>query len=202
MLRPCPCGFDATMKDLGRDNSIDFLITFDRPPNGVVSLLNPDLSTVTTAADFVLGVGDPLSEVIHIDFQSGPSAWKHASTLAQLTTLLYSDYHVPVRCASSSSLPPEAICTRISTGKVSYAARPKQLARRISRYEVQCGCGEARGACWPVPWERRFWRCWKRCRRKECSSTAGRSGRGVVAERIDLPHPPARRFTVTSGGNC
>src|SRR5438874_2400586 len=56
--------FDATLKDLGRDSPDDFLMSFDRPPTAAVSLLNVDLSTVTTAADLILGLGDPPAEVI------------------------------------------------------------------------------------------------------------------------------------------
>ena len=76
--------FDATLKDLGRDWPADFLATFDRPPAGPLVLLNVDLSTVTTAADLIVGVGDPLAEVVHIDFQSSAAAWKHADVLVYL----------------------------------------------------------------------------------------------------------------------
>jgi hypothetical protein len=70
--------FDATLKDMGRESPQGFLATFDRPPTLPVRLLNVDLSTVTTAADLVLGLGDPLEEIIHFDFQSSAAAWKHA----------------------------------------------------------------------------------------------------------------------------
>jgi hypothetical protein len=50
--------FDATLKDMGRDSPQGFLATFDRPPTAPVKLLNVDLSTVTTAADVILGLGD------------------------------------------------------------------------------------------------------------------------------------------------
>src|SRR5947209_6416045 len=43
--------FDATLKDMGRDSPGGFVAAFDRPPTGPVTLLNVDLSTVTTAAD-------------------------------------------------------------------------------------------------------------------------------------------------------
>ncbi len=51
--------FDATLKDLGREAPADLLTAFDRPPGGAVALLNVDLSTVTTAADLVIGIGTP-----------------------------------------------------------------------------------------------------------------------------------------------
>jgi hypothetical protein len=47
--------FDATLKDMGRDSPRGFLAAFDRPPSGPVKLLNVDLSTVTAAADLILG---------------------------------------------------------------------------------------------------------------------------------------------------
>ena len=62
--------FDATLKDLVRDHPTDFLSVFDAPPTLPVSLLNVDLSTVTTAADVLIGLGDPLREIMHFDFQA------------------------------------------------------------------------------------------------------------------------------------
>ena len=70
--------FDATLKDMGRASPQDFLAAFDRPPALPVTLLNVDLSTVTTADDLILGLGDPLEEIIHFDFQASAAAWKHA----------------------------------------------------------------------------------------------------------------------------
>jgi hypothetical protein len=73
--------FDATLKGLGRDSREGFLAAFDRAPTLPVRLLNVDLSTVTASADLVLGLGEPLEEIIHIDFQSSAAAWKHADLL-------------------------------------------------------------------------------------------------------------------------
>lgn len=67
--------FDATLKDMARESPHGVLAAFDRPPTSSVQLLNVDLSTVTRAADLVLGVGDPLEEVVHLDFQSNAAAW-------------------------------------------------------------------------------------------------------------------------------
>jgi hypothetical protein len=39
-----------------------------------VKLLNVDLSSVTTLADVVLGLGEPLQEIIQLDFQSSAAA--------------------------------------------------------------------------------------------------------------------------------
>lgn len=57
--------FDATLKDLGRDCPSGVLTEFDRRPTTRVSVLNADLSTVTKAADLVLGIGEPLEEIVH-----------------------------------------------------------------------------------------------------------------------------------------
>ena len=112
--------FDATLKDLGRDGPADFLVSFDRPPTGALTLLNVDLSTVTTSADLVIGVGDPLGEIIHLDFQSSAAAWKHGDVLVY-NALLYADHHVPVH-SIVILLRPQAAHSNLN-GVVSYAAR-------------------------------------------------------------------------------
>jgi hypothetical protein len=87
--------FDATLKDMARESPEGFLTTFDRPPSLPVRELNVDLATVTKTTDFVLGLGEPLEEIVHFDFQSGPAAWKHADLLAY-NAILFSQHHVPV----------------------------------------------------------------------------------------------------------
>lgn len=67
--------FDATLKDMGRESPDGFLAAFDRAPLLPVKLLSVDLSTVTTAADLILGLGQPLEEIIHLEFQSRSRAW-------------------------------------------------------------------------------------------------------------------------------
>lgn len=124
--------FDATLKDLGRDNAADFLTTFDRPPAGPIVLLNVDLSTVTTAADLVVGLGDPPQEVIHVDFQSSAAAWKHADVLV-FNALLFADYHVPVH-SIVILLRSQAAHSNLN-GVVSYSARSGRGSMAFS-YEV------------------------------------------------------------------
>src|SRR5713101_3747290 len=87
--------FDATLKDMGRDSPQGFLAAFDRRPTLPVKLLNVDLSTVTTVADLILGLGEPLEEIIQLDFQSSAAAWKHADLMVY-NALLFAHYHVPV----------------------------------------------------------------------------------------------------------
>lgn len=112
--------FDATLKDLGRDCPADVLTTFDRPPAGPLVLLNVDLSTVTTAADLIVGVGDPLAEVVHVDFQSSAAAGKHADVLVY-NALLHAAYRVSVH-SIVILLRPQAAHANLS-GVVSYTAR-------------------------------------------------------------------------------
>src|SRR5271156_5511123 len=87
--------FDATLKDMGRESPLGMLAAFDRPPTLPVKLLNVDLSTVTAAADLILGLGEPLEEVIQLDFQSSAAAWKHADLMVY-HALLFAHYHCPV----------------------------------------------------------------------------------------------------------
>jgi hypothetical protein len=113
--------FDATLKDMGRESPIGFLAAFDRPPTLPVKLLNVDLSTVTASADLVLGLGDPLEEVVHMDFQSSADAWKHADAMAY-HSLLFAHYHVPVHTVIIL-LRPQAAHSNLS-GSIRYAPRP------------------------------------------------------------------------------
>jgi hypothetical protein len=124
--------FDATLKDLARDYPADFLTAFDQPPAGPLRLLNVDLSTVTTSADLVAGLGEPLEEVVHIDFQSSPAAWKHADVLVY-NALLYATYHVPIH-SIVVLLRPRAAHANLN-GRVSYSRRPERGSMNFS-FEV------------------------------------------------------------------
>jgi hypothetical protein len=62
--------FDATLKVMGRDSPRGFLAAFDQPTAAPVKLLNVDLSTVTTSADLILGLGDPLGK------SNGTAFWR------------------------------------------------------------------------------------------------------------------------------
>jgi len=87
---------------------------------GALALLNVDLSTVTTAADLVIGIGNPMEEVIHLDFQSSAAAWKHADVLVY-NALINAEYHVPVH-SIVILLRPKAAHSNLN-GQVNYAAR-------------------------------------------------------------------------------
>src|ERR1700740_3147665 len=124
--------FDATLKDMGRESPKGFLAAFDRAPVAPVKLLSVDLSTVTAAADLILGLGDPLEEVIQLDFQSSAAAWKHADLLVY-PALLFAHYHVPVHTVIIL-LRPEAAHASLS-GAVHYAPRPGRGSMGFT-YEV------------------------------------------------------------------
>ncbi len=123
---------DALRRDLEGFAPADVLTTFDRPPAGKVTLLNVDLSTVTTAADLVVGLGDPLTEIVHLDFQSSAAAWKHLDTLVY-NALLHRHHRVPVH-SIVILLRPEAAHSNLG-GSVSYSARPGRGSMDFS-YEV------------------------------------------------------------------
>ncbi len=124
--------FDATLKDLGADAPADFLTEFDQAPAGPTRVLNVDLSTVTTAADLVVGVGAPLAEVIHLDFQSSAAAWKHADVLVY-NALIYAEYHVAVHSVVIL-LRPQAAHSNLN-GLVSYSTSSGRGSMTL-RYEV------------------------------------------------------------------
>jgi hypothetical protein len=124
--------FDATMKDMGRESPLGFLATFDRPATVPVRPLNVDLSAVTAATDLVLGLGDPLQEIVQMDFQSSAAAWKHAD-LMLYHALLFAHYHVPVHTIIVL-LRQEAAHSN-QTGLIHYAPRPGRGSMNFS-YEI------------------------------------------------------------------
>jgi hypothetical protein len=124
--------FDATLKDMGRQSPWGFLAAFDQPPALPVKLLNVDLSTVTAAADLILGLGDPLEEIVQLDFQSSAKAWKHADLMVY-HALLFAHYHAPVHTVIIL-LRPEAAHANLN-GAIRYAPRPGR-GRMDFSYEV------------------------------------------------------------------
>jgi hypothetical protein len=117
---------------VGRDSPQGFLAAFDRPATVPVKLLNVDLSTVTTAADLILGLGEPVEEIVHLDFQSSAAAWKHADLMVY-NALLFAHYHVAVHTVIIL-LRPEAAHANLN-GVIRYAPRPER-GRMDFGYEV------------------------------------------------------------------
>lgn len=113
--------YDATIKELAQLDPLGFLGAFDHDPGAPIRLLNVDLSTVTTAADVVVGVGDPLKEVIHIEGQTGPDEDLPFNVLAY-NVLLYRRYRVPVH-SLVLLLRKQAHLSNL-TGAIRYEPRP------------------------------------------------------------------------------
>jgi hypothetical protein len=83
-------------------------------------------------ADLILGLGDPLAEIVQLDFQSSAAAWKHADVMAY-HALLYAHYHVPVHTVIIL-LRPEAAHANMN-GVIRYAPRQGRGSMDFS-YEV------------------------------------------------------------------
>ncbi len=113
--------YDATLKDMARENPPRFLSTFASGVHEPVTLLNVDLSTVTTTTDLVFGLGDPLDEVIHIECQASASETLHRDLLAR-NALLHRHYRVPVH--SIVLLLRSEASHRTLTGNLRYRERP------------------------------------------------------------------------------
>ncbi len=112
--------FDATLKDMAGDSPRGLLATFDAPTTAPLRLLNVDRSTITPATDVVIGLGDPLHDIVHFDFQASAAATKHAEVLVY-NTLLHRQYRVPVH-SIVVLLRPEAAHSNLN-GTVAYTSR-------------------------------------------------------------------------------
>jgi hypothetical protein len=115
-----PLTFDSTLKDLARNCPADFLSVVDPTASGPVTMLNVDLSVVTTATDLVFGLGDPLKEILHVDCQASASATKHLDVMVY-HALLHRQYQVPVHSVYLLLRPQAAHSNQ--DGTVAYAPR-------------------------------------------------------------------------------
>ncbi|HUY36199.1 MAG TPA: hypothetical protein VMV69_25900 [Pirellulales bacterium] len=90
--------YDATLKELVRRYPLDWLAGLEIEVDAPVRALDVDLSTVSAQADTVLGIGEPLSLVVHLEFQSGrdPSLSRR---LLKYNGLLHERFEVPVHSA-------------------------------------------------------------------------------------------------------
>lgn len=91
-----PLRFDATLKDLVTPQPADFAVAFGVSTTEPVSALNVDLSTLSAATDVALGIGEPLEEVVDLNFQSGPDPGL-PSRVHIYNAVLNARYEVPVR---------------------------------------------------------------------------------------------------------
>jgi hypothetical protein len=91
-----PLPFDATLKDIVPDHAAEYAGVFRLPKHKPVTPLNVDLSTVSAASDVAFGYGEPLDEIVDINFQSGGDP--HADWRFHLyNAALGHNFHVPIR---------------------------------------------------------------------------------------------------------
>jgi hypothetical protein len=122
--------FDATLKEIVGQEPADFREVFRLPAIAPAQALNIDLSTLSAATDVALGFGDPLSEVVDVNFQSGPDPHV-ASRLLLYNTALHLKFQVPVR-SLLILLRPKAETPDL-TGNLSYDSGGKRV---IFEYDV------------------------------------------------------------------
>jgi hypothetical protein len=90
--------FDATLKELVRRYPLDWLSGLGLDVELPVRPLDVDLSTVSAEADTVLGIGNPLSSLVQIEFQSSRDA-SLPRRLLIYNALLHGRFEVPVHSA-------------------------------------------------------------------------------------------------------
>ena len=111
--------FDATLKDVLAQNPSAFAAVFGLPRITPARTLNVDLSTISAATDVAIAFGEPLQEIVDLNFQSGPD------TQLPDRMLLYNAAHhlkqkVPVG-SIAILLRPKADGPTL-TGKLAYSA--------------------------------------------------------------------------------
>jgi hypothetical protein len=86
--------FDAALKEIIAPRPADFAPIFHFPPLQPAQALNVDLSTLSAATDVAFGFGDPLQEIVDLNFQSGPDP-----ALAARLHLYNAAFHLRYPCA-------------------------------------------------------------------------------------------------------
>jgi hypothetical protein len=114
-----PHPFDATLKDILGPSAADLAPVLHLPTGVPARALNIDLSTVSAATDVAFGFGDPLQEIVDINFQSGPDARVDARLLLY-NAAYHLHYPVPVR-SMLILLRPAADLSHL-TGQLTYHA--------------------------------------------------------------------------------
>jgi hypothetical protein len=111
--------FDATLKDILGQNAADLAPVLHLPTDLPYRTLNIDLSTVSAATDVAFGFGDPLEQIVDVNFQAGPDPRVDARLL--LYNAAYHHHHpVPVRSVLVL-LRPAADLSRL-TGRLAFQA--------------------------------------------------------------------------------
>jgi len=122
--------FDATLTSILSEAPADLGAAFHLPVTEPAESLNVDLSTISAATDIAIGYGEPLQEIVDLNFQSGPDPYVDARLLLY-NAAFYLRYHVPVR-SILVLLRPKAEVPGL-TGKLTYFAGKKRV---VFPYEV------------------------------------------------------------------
>src|SRR5437667_10348304 len=88
--------FDATLKEILGQAPGDLRQAFGLPAIEPVLALNVDLSTISAATDVAIGFGEPLQEIVDINFQSGRDS-QVGGRIHLYNAAFYHRFHVPVR---------------------------------------------------------------------------------------------------------
>lgn len=91
-----PLPFDATLKSLVAEHPRDFAALFGLPSDHAATSVNVDLSTLSAATDVALAYGEPIREIVDLNFQTGPDA-NLPSRLHLYNAALHGRHGVPVR---------------------------------------------------------------------------------------------------------
>lgn len=91
-----PLPFDATLKEILSPDPVELLPAFGLPRRQPAVCLNVDLSTLTAATDVAFGFGDPLADIVDLNFQSGPDP-NVDKRLHLYSAALHFRFGVPVR---------------------------------------------------------------------------------------------------------
>jgi predicted transposase YdaD len=104
--------FDATLKELIENYPGDWLAPLELTATGPITVIDADLSTVTTQADKIIRVDDPEPWLLHIDLQA---SWKGSLDRRALkyNVLAHDRHELPVHSALVL-LRPEADATSLT----------------------------------------------------------------------------------------
>jgi predicted transposase YdaD len=86
----------ATLKDIVGQSAADLAPVLHLPADLPARTLNIDLSTISAATDVAFGFGEPLQQIVDVNFQSGPDARVDARLLLY-NAAYHHHYPVPVR---------------------------------------------------------------------------------------------------------
>ena len=116
--------FDATLKQIFAEHAADFVDVFGLPRIQPTSQLNVDLSTLSAATDVAIGFGEPIQEIVDVNFQTGPDP-QLAARLHVYNAILHLRYAVPVR-SILILLRSKADGTKV-TGNLTYASAGQKV---------------------------------------------------------------------------